>query len=105
MSMNSSGENSNPGRRDPSPATFRHVAVSYIFLFVLFVAGCHNASRDTSDVKLTLIDQVWVDKEYQRRLNEQLAEFTRQSGIRVEVLPAPEAAVEQLATWHTLLEG
>jgi len=103
--MNSTNENSNPGRRYQSPATSRYVSIASILLFVLLVAGCHDVSRGTSDVKLTLIDQVWVDKDYQRRLNEQIAEFTKQSGIRVEVLPAPEAAVEQLATWRTLLEG
>ncbi|HVO61012.1 MAG TPA: ABC transporter substrate-binding protein [Terriglobales bacterium] len=74
-------------------------------LFCLFVAGCHNAGRSPSEIKLILIDQNWVDKEYQRRLNEQLAEFTRKSGIRVEVLPAPETAVDQLATWRRLLES
>ena len=103
--MNSSRENSNPGKGDPWPVVFRHLSIACIFLFFFFVAGCHNASRDTSAVKLTLIDQVWEEKEYQRRLIEQLAEFTRQSGIRVEILPAPEAAVEQLATFRTLLEG
>ncbi|RPJ54150.1 MAG: hypothetical protein EHM23_29530 [Acidobacteria bacterium] len=51
---------------------------------------------------LTLIDQSWVDKESQGRLNAELQEFTNRNGIRVEVLPAPEAAVEQLATWRGL---
>jgi trehalose/maltose transport system substrate-binding protein len=54
---------------------------------------------------LTLIDQAWSSRDYQRRLNEALAQFTRQTGIRVEFLPAPETAVEQLATWRKLLEG
>jgi trehalose/maltose transport system substrate-binding protein len=103
--VNSSNENSTSGRRYPSPATLRHVAIAYILLFVLFVAGCHNVSHGTSDVQLTLIDQAWVDKEYQLRLREQLLEFKKQTGIQVEVLPAPEAAVEQLATWRRLLES
>jgi len=34
-----------------------------------------------------------------------LQQFTNRSGIRVEVLPAPETAVEQLATWRKLLES
>jgi trehalose/maltose transport system substrate-binding protein len=90
---------------DVSPLTSRLLSIVCILLVILFARGCHGAGGDASDLKLTLIDQVWVDKEYQRRLNEQLAEFTRQSGIRVEVLPAPEAAVEQLATWRRLLES
>jgi trehalose/maltose transport system substrate-binding protein len=52
-----------------------------------------------------LIDQGWVDKESRARLNEELRRFTDWSGIRVEVLPAPEAAVEQLAIWRKLLES
>jgi trehalose/maltose transport system substrate-binding protein len=54
---------------------------------------------------LTLIDQAWSSRDYQRRLNAALARFTQQTGIRVEFLPAPETAVEQLATWRKLLEG
>ena len=103
--MNSSKENSSPGRRYPPPATLRHVSIAYALLLVIFVAGCHNDSRGTSDVQLTLIDQAWVDKEYQLRLREQLLEFKKQTGIQVEVLPAPEAAVEQLLAWRRLLES
>ena len=103
--MNPRNENSNGCRADPSPLTLRRLSIACFFLFFLFVAGCHNTGGGASQVKLILIDQAWVDKEYQRRLNEQLAAFTRQSGIRVEVLPAPEAAVEQLATWRRLLES
>jgi trehalose/maltose transport system substrate-binding protein len=103
--MNSSNENSNPGRRYPSRATLRYVSIAYTLLFVIFVAGCHSAGRGASDVQLTLIDQAWVEKEYQLRLREQLLEFKKQSGIQVEVLPAPEAAVEQLLAWRRLLES
>ena len=52
---------------------------------------------------LTLIDQSWGSMDYQVRLKEALAEFTRQTGIRVQSLPAPESAVEQLAAWRRLL--
>jgi trehalose/maltose transport system substrate-binding protein len=81
--------------------------VSAFCIFVLvFAVGCHNGGSPTaSPTTLTLIDQTWVDKEYQLRLREQLDEFTRETRIRVEVLPAPEAAVEQLATWRRLLES
>ena len=53
---------------------------------------------------VTLIDQGWSSSDYQGRLNE-VAEFTRQTGIRVEFLPGPEGAAEQLATWRKLLES
>jgi trehalose/maltose transport system substrate-binding protein len=54
---------------------------------------------------LTLIDQAWSSREYQRRLNEELARFTQQTGIQVEFLPAPETAAEQLAMIRKQLEG
>ncbi|MHB8214596.1 MAG: ABC transporter substrate-binding protein [Candidatus Sulfotelmatobacter sp.] len=54
---------------------------------------------------LTLVDQAWSSREYQRRLNEELARFTQQTGIRVEFLPAPETAAEQLEAFRKLLEG
>ena len=103
--MNSSNENSNPGRRYPSPVTFRELSVACAILFFFLASGCHSAGRGSSEVTLTLIDQAWVDKEYQLRLREQLLEFKKKTGIQVEVLPAPEAAVEQLATWRRLLES
>jgi trehalose/maltose transport system substrate-binding protein len=103
--MNPRNNNSNRGRGGSFPLTLRHLSILCLFLLSLFAAGCRNAGRSPSEIKLILIDQNWVEKEYQRRLNEALAEFTRQSGIRVEVLPAPETAVEQLATWRRLLES
>lgn len=75
-------------------------------LFVLFaVQACHKTSQSAPAATISLIDQAWSSRDYQRRLNEELAEFTRQTGIRVEFLPAPETAEEQLATWRKLLEG
>ena len=103
--MNPRNKNSNRGRGSSFPVTLRHLSILCLFLLSLFVAGCRNAGRSPSEVKLILIDQNWAEKEYQRQLNEQLVEFTRQSGVRVEVLPAPEAAVEQLATWRRLLDS
>jgi len=76
-------------------------------LLILSAQACHKPAESASakTVTLTLIDQAWSSKEYQRRMNEELALFTRQTGIRVEFLPAPETAAEQLATWRKLLEG
>jgi hypothetical protein len=50
------------------------------------------------------MDQTWVSRDYQRRLNGELAQFTRQTGIRVEFLLGPETTTEQLATYRKLLE-
>jgi trehalose/maltose transport system substrate-binding protein len=56
-------------------------------------------------VSLTLIDQSWMEKDYRDWRLRELREFTRQTGIQVELLPAPESAVEQLALWQKLLES
>lgn len=96
------GSNCSPG------AVFRPVrrfAFAGIFLLVfLQMQACEKTSRPAPGITLTLIDQSWVDKASQRRLSEELLRFTRQTGIQVQVLPAPEGAVEQLATWRNLLE-
>jgi trehalose/maltose transport system substrate-binding protein len=53
---------------------------------------------------LALIDQAWSSRDYQLRLNGELAQFTRETGIRVEFLPGPETTTEQLAIYRKLLE-
>src|ERR1700751_6453648 len=84
----------------------RRFAHGGVCLLVLFVTqACHKTSPSAPAETLTLIDQAWSSREYQRRLNEELARFTQQTGIRVEFLPAPETAAEQLATFRKLLEG
>lgn len=93
------------GGAPASPLSFKRFFVVCTLPLVFFASGCHSSGPGAPKVTLTLIDQNWVEKEYQLRLKEQLAEFTRQSGVLVEVLPAPEAAVEQLATWRKLLES
>lgn len=103
--MSSSKQEWDFGMREASSVTFRHLSVACIFLFVLFSPGCRSAGPGPSGITLTLIDQTWSVKEFQLHLKEQLVEFTKRTGIRVEVLPAPEAAVEQLETWRRMLEG
>jgi trehalose/maltose transport system substrate-binding protein len=74
-------------------------------LAFLAAQGCHRTTPSAAPVSLTLIDQAWSSREYQQRLNDELARFTQQTGIRVEFLPAPETAAEQLAMFRKLLEG
>jgi len=56
-------------------------------------------------VVLTIIDQSWLDKPSQALLGEELNQFTKETGIRVQILPAPEVAGDQLETWRNLLES
>jgi trehalose/maltose transport system substrate-binding protein len=84
----------------------RRFAQGGVCLLVLFLMqACHKTGPSAPVKTLTLIDQAWSSREYQRRVNEELAQFTQQTGIQVEFLPAPETAAEQLATWRKLLEG
>ena len=77
------------------------------FCLLLFFAtqGCHKTSQPAPVKTLTLMDQTWVSRDYQRRLNGELALFERQTGIRVDFLPAAETTTEQLATYRKLLES
>ena len=81
-----------------------HVAYGVICLLVLVSPACHTKSPAAPVKTVTVIDEGWSSSDYQGRLNE-VAEFTRQTGIRVEFLPGPEAAAEQLATSRKLLES
>jgi trehalose/maltose transport system substrate-binding protein len=71
-------------------------------LALLAEPGCHDSPR-TSATTLTIIDQGWLGSG--PRLTPEVEEFTRQTGIRVQIMPAPEGAVEQLATWRDLLDS
>ena len=74
-------------------------------LVVLAGQGCRRSDSPRAKI-ITVIDQGWVaGTNYQHRLNEAIAYFTRQTGISVEFLPGPETALEQIATWHKLLEA
>jgi trehalose/maltose transport system substrate-binding protein len=77
-----------------------------IVCLLLTIGGesCSRRDQSTNAITITLIDQGWSTSDYHRRLNE-VAEFTRQTGVRVEFLPAPETAAEQLATVRKLLES
>lgn len=68
---------------------------------VLLSSGCQQSAPSDSETTITLID--WIDKQYQDPSNQEISEFTHETGIRVKVLPSPEGPVEQLVTWTSLL--
>lgn len=88
-----------------APRARSYVVVGACVLVLLTGQGCRESSKPAAGITITLIHQLWLDKGSQQRMNETLKTFTARSGIRVEVLPAPEPAVEQLATWRSLLAG
>jgi hypothetical protein len=73
----------------------RCVAYGGICLLVFVTQACHKTSPPAPVKTLTLMDQTWVSRDYQRRLTGELALFERQTGIRVDFLPAAETTTEQ----------
>jgi trehalose/maltose transport system substrate-binding protein len=73
----------------------------------LLVAGqaCRRAVQPPAEITLVLIDQTWLDRTFQDRRNLELEQFSKETGIRVKLLPSPEGAVETLDTWRRLLES
>ena len=81
------------------------VACAGICLVAIVAQGCHKAAQSAPVKTLTLMDQTWVSRDYQRRLNGELVLFQQRTGIRVDFLPAPETTTEQLATYRKLLDN
>ena len=71
--------------------------------YPIVVEEAQRPAPPTSEMTVTLLDQSWLDKEYEDRRNQEIREFTHKTGIRVRVLPSPEAPIEPLATWMSLL--
>ena len=80
-----------PGRAGAVAAHRRlaHLLLTIASALVLVTGqSCSQSGKPSAGITLTLIDQSWVDKQSQALLNEELQQFTRQTGMRVEVLPA-----------------
>ena len=73
-----------------------------ILLLSVGLAACAGPAREP--VTVTLLDGGWVSDEYSAWGREALEKFTRETGIAVRRLPAPESANDQLALERKLLE-
>jgi trehalose/maltose transport system substrate-binding protein len=51
---------------------------------------------------LTLLEE-WTNKTFSEARQQELQQFTRETGIRVTLLPSPESARQKLALWKELL--
>jgi trehalose/maltose transport system substrate-binding protein len=76
-----------------------------ILLFSLGLNGSPPSSGEP--VTLMFLDPEWSHDLSERNVlpDERLQEFTRQTGIRVKHLPAPESALDQLGLTRDLLRG
>ena len=72
-----------------------------IVLLLLLLEGCTRPSFH-EPVSLTLLEE-WTTKTLSAAREQELQQFTRETGIRVKLLPSPESAREKLALWQELL--
>jgi trehalose/maltose transport system substrate-binding protein len=72
-----------------------------IVLLSLHLEGCARSSVH-EPVTLTLLEE-WTTKPYTEERQQELRQFSRETGIQVKLLPSPETAEEKLALWRELL--
>jgi trehalose/maltose transport system substrate-binding protein len=72
-----------------------------IVLLSLFLQGCTRPSVH-EPVTLTLLEE-WTNKRFSEARQQELQQFTRETGIRVSLLPSPESARQKLVLWRELL--
>ena len=70
-------------------------------LLSLLLQGCARPSVH-EPVTLTLLEE-WSDKTFSEARQQELQQFTRETGIRVSLLPSPDSARERLVLWRELL--
>src|ERR1700722_6429019 len=73
------------------------------FLLVVGQACRRRAVQLDPEFTLVLIEQNWMNSAFQDWRTQELKQFTKETGIRVKLLPAPEGA-EPLEVCRTLLE-
>jgi trehalose/maltose transport system substrate-binding protein len=72
-----------------------------IALLALLLEGCGGPSNQ-EPATVTLLEE-WTTKTMSDGRQQELEQFTRETGIRVKLLPSPESAREKLALWQELL--
>ncbi len=73
-----------------------------IVLLSFVLEGCARPSIH-EPVTLTLLEE-WSDKRFSEARQQELQQFTRETGIRVSLLPSPDSARQRLILWRELLE-
>jgi trehalose/maltose transport system substrate-binding protein len=72
-----------------------------IVLLSLLVQACARPSVH-EPVTLTLLEE-WSNKTFSDARQQELQQFTRETGIRVSLLPSPDSARQRLVLWRELL--
>ncbi len=71
-----------------------------IVLLSLLLQACARPVHEP--VILTLLEE-WSNKTFSEARQEELQQFTRETGIRVSLLPSPDSARQRLVLWRELL--
>jgi trehalose/maltose transport system substrate-binding protein len=77
-------------------------AVVCVVLLALLLEACARPSVH-EPVTLTLLEE-WTTKTFNEARQQELQQFTQETGIQVKLLPSPESAREKLALWQELLK-
>jgi trehalose/maltose transport system substrate-binding protein len=72
-----------------------------IVLLSLVMEGCARPSVQ-EPATLTLLEE-WSNKTFSEARQQELQQFTRETGIRVNLLPSPESARQRIVLWRELL--
>src|ERR1700676_3476911 len=72
-----------------------------MMLLTLLLHGCARPSVH-EPVTLTLLDE-WSSKTFSEARKQELQQFTRETEIRVSLLPSPESSRQRLALWKELV--
>jgi trehalose/maltose transport system substrate-binding protein len=71
-----------------------------VVLLALVLEGCTRPAVEP--VTLILLEE-WSDLRFSDARQQELQQFTRETGIRVSLLPSPDSARQRLAMWKELL--
>jgi trehalose/maltose transport system substrate-binding protein len=74
-----------------------------VVLLALFLQGCTRPSV-REPVTLTFLEEWGRTRHSSEARQQELQQFTRETGIRVRLLPSPETARQKLALWKELLD-
>src|SRR5580658_3739289 len=91
----------NPRSREDGPNYGRIAGAVCMVLLTLLLDGCTRPAVH-EPVTLTLLEE-WTTKTFNEARQQELQQFTRETGILVKLLPSPESAREKLALWQDLL--
>src|SRR5258705_13449691 len=74
-----------------------------LVLLSLVLEGCARPSVQ-EPVTLTLLEE-WSNKTFSEARQQELQQFTRKTGIRVNLLPSPESARQRLVLWQKVISA